>query len=362
MFTNILFPNYTGFALLALEFLLAGGLVLVLSVILTRKADLLERLTPLSEMWIGMLLLAFVTSLPEAVNSIGATLIDGALDLGVGNLAGSNMFNIVIVVMLDFAQGRGSLLLLVANSQIFVAAGGMLVMGLVGCAIARYIPVEGVPPAGLWTGVIFSITIFVAFLAINWLLVSNKNETENAVETIENKRAEDGKPLPTLTKTIVIFVITSLGVVLSALWLLRICDEMSIRPITIGTHSIKLGHSFVGSFLLALATSLPELFVSLGALKLGRINMSISNIFGSNIMNMSFIPMMHLVSRQPDFYSAINPSSLVMLFAALIMSTLFIVGLIAKSRRSFMFLGWEAITIMAVYISAAILVFRMAAH
>jgi len=366
MFTNILFPNYTGFALLAVEFLLAGGLVLALSIILTRKADLLERLTPLSEMWIGMLLLAFVTSLPEAVNSIGATLIDGALDLGVGNLAGSNMFNIVIVVMMDFAQGRGSLLLLVANSQIFVAAGGMLVMGLVGCAIARYIPVEGVPPAGLWTGVIFSITIFVAFLAINWLLVNNKDETEdeteNAIETTENKSAEDEAPLPTLTKTIVIFVITSLGVVLSALWLLRICDEMSIRPIVIGTHSIKLGHSFVGSFLLALATSLPELFVSLGALKLGRVNMSIANIFGSNIMNMSFIPMMHLVSRQPDFYSAINPSSLVMLFAALIMSTLFIVGLIAKSKRSFMFLGWEAITILAVYLSAAILVFRMAAH
>jgi len=136
---------------------------------------------------------------------------------------------------------------------------------------------------------------------------------------------------------------------------------MSVRPITVGSRSIILGKSFVGSFLLAGATSLPELFVSLGALRLGRINMSIANIFGSNILNMALIPLMHLVSRSPDFYGMINPASLVMLFASIIMSTLFIVGLMVKSKRSFLFLGWEACAILAVYISAAVLVFRMGA-
>jgi cation:H+ antiporter len=157
-------------------------------------------------------------------------------------------------------------------------------------------------------------------------------------------------------------VATSVGVVLAALWLLRICDEMSVRPISIGTRSLILGHSFVGSFLLAMATSLPELFVSLGALKLGRLNMSIANIFGSNIMNMAFIPIMHLVSWHAGFYAEISPSSLVMLFAAIIMSTLFIVGLMGRSKRSFLFLGWEAFIILGIYFSAAILVFRMAIH
>jgi hypothetical protein len=76
-------------------------------------------------------------------------------------------------------------------------------------------------------------------------------------------------------------------------------------------------------------------------------------------MNMSFIPIMHLVAGSAGFYSAISPASLVMLFAAVIMSTLFIVGLLAQSKRSFLFLGWEAVTILAVYLSAAFLVFRM---
>jgi cation:H+ antiporter len=274
------------------------------------------------------------------------------------------MFNIVIIVVMDLAQGSSPMMLMVANSQVFVAAGGMLIMALVGGAIARHMPVQNMPAPSMWTGIIFSVVTFVAFLVINWLLVNNNTNDNNDDAEPEPKpqKVVTAKPLPSLKNTVLIFVVTSAGVVLAALWLLRICDEMSIRPITVGGSSFILGHSFVGSFLLAMATSLPELFVSLGALKLGRLNMSIANIFGSNIMNMAFIPLMHLVSWHAGFYGEISPSSLVMLFASIIMSTLFIVGVMARSKHSFLFLGWEAFMILAIYFSAAILVFRMAAH
>jgi cation:H+ antiporter len=359
MISSFLFPSYQGFALLLVEFLLAGGLVLALSIRLTHEADQLERLTPLSEMWIGMLLLAFVTSLPEAVNSIGATLMDGALDLGVGNLTGSNMFNVLIIVVLDLVQGSGPILLLVKDSQVFIVAAGILLMALVGGAIASYIPLEGLPTPGVWTGVAFSVAIFIGFLVVSWLLVT-RDDGPPAPDEVPDIAVAAPPPAPgSLKRTIIIFAATAVAVVFSSIWLLHICDAMAIRPITLGKSSFTLGHSFVGSFLLALATSLPELFVSLGALKLGRVNMSVANIFGSNIMNMSFIPIMHLVSGQASFYSAISPASIVMLFAAIIMSTLFIVGLLAKSKRSFLFLGWEACTILVIYATTAILVFRM---
>ena len=357
MLLDILLPNYQGFALLVLEFILAGGLVLALSVRLTHEADRLERLTPLSEMWIGMLLLAFVTSLPEAVNSIGATLMEGALDLGVGNLTGSNMFNVVIIVLLDLAQGPGPILLMLKDSQVFIAAGGILLMGLVGCAIARYVPIDGLPAPSTWTGIAFSAAIFLAFLVVSWMLVNRDSSPPAVVEGADTE--PDAVVGPGLKRTIIVFSATAVAVVFASLWLLRICDTMAVRPIALGSTRFTLGHSFVGSFLLAMATSLPELFVSLGALKLGRVNMSVANIFGSNIMNMSFIPIMHLVAGSAGFYSAISPASLVMLFAAIIMSTLFIVGLLAQSKRSFLFLGWEAVTILAVYLSTAFLVFRM---
>ncbi len=356
MLTSFLFPSYQGFALLLLEFLIAGGVVLALSIRLTHEADQLERLTPLSELWIGMLLLAFVTSLPEAVNSIGATLLEGALDLGVGNLTGSNMFNLLIIVALDLAQGPGPILLMVKESQVFVAAAGILLMAAVGGAIAHGIPSGAVSGLGGLTSITFSVAIFVAFLVVSWLLV---NRDDGPPVTEEKPELP---PNTSLKRTVTIFSLAAVGVVFASIWLLNICNTMAIRPITIGTHHIILGHSFVGSFLLAMATSLPELFVSLGALKLGRVNMAVANILGSNIMNMSFIPIMHLVSRQMGFYSAISPSSLVMLFAAITMTTLFIVGLLAQSKRSFLSLGWEACSILVVYATAAVLVFRMGAR
>lgn len=359
MLLDWILPGYEGFALLLVEFLLAAGVVLGLSVKLTQTADRLEQITPLSEMWIGMLLLAFVTSLPEAVNSIGATFIDGALNLGVGNLTGSNMFNIAIIVVLDLLQGPGPILLMVRQSQVFIAAGGILLMGLVGSAIARYIPIPGLAAPTLLTGIGFSIAIFLAFLVTNWLLIDRDDPDPTSAGPSSPPDAHKTAALPSLRHTSITFVITAALVVAASIWLLRICNIMALRPISLGRTTFTLGHSFVGSFLLGVATSLPELFVSIGALKLGRLNMSVANILGSNLMNMSFIPIMHLVTGTPNFYAAISPASLVMLFAAIIMTTLFIVGLMARSTRSLFFLSKEAIIILAVYIAAAALVFRM---
>ena len=284
--------------------------------------------------------------------------LDGALDLGVGNLTGSNMFNVVIIVVLDLAQGPGPMLLLVKDNQAFVAAGGILIMALVGAAIACHVPFEALPKPGVATGVIFSVAIVLAFIGITWLL-GDRDASQATDDDADEESIASDAAIPSLSHIIISFTVTAIGVVFVSIWLLRVCNVMALRPITLGSETIILGHSFVGSFLLAISTSLPELFVSLAALRLGRVNMSVANIFGSNIMNMSFIPIMHLVSGNAAFYSAISPASLLMLFAATAMSTLFIVGLLIHSRKSFFFLGWEAIAILTVYVSTAYLVFRM---
>jgi len=304
-----------------------------------------------------MLLLAFVTSLPEAVNSIGSTFIQGAMNLGIGNLTGSNMFNIVIIVILDLVQGPGPLLLYVKEHQVFIAAGGILLMALVGCAIALHVPFDGLTVPGLHTGAVFSIVVAVAFMAVAWL-ITHRDATATEEEQ-EKSPQEEMDCDASSRRTVLLFTVCAAGVVIASVWLLHTCDALARQPLVLWNRQITLGHTFVGAFLVALATSLPELFVSLGALKLGRINMSVANIFGSNIMNMGFIPLMHLCAFRGPFYANISPASLVMLFAAVIMSTLFIVGLLVHSKKSFLFLGWEAFLILLTYVSSAYLVFRL---
>jgi len=346
MLTQLFFEQSIGFGLLFGEFLLAALLVFFLSMKLTGFADFLERNSGLSDVWIGMLLLAFITSLPEAVSSIGSTFIDGAINLGVSNLAGSNMFNIVIIVILDLVQGPGPILLLIKDHQVFIVAGGILLMALVGCAIALHIPFAGLDAPGRFTGIFFSIIIIVAFLVITWFL-SNREKLEpcSASKTLKKNSLVAGS----LRKPVLLFSLTSVFVIIASVWLLGTCDALARQPVTIGENSFQLSHTFVGAFFVAIVTSLPELFVSLGALRLGQVNMSIANIFGSNIINMGFIPIMHLFAGHASFYASISPLSVVMLFTSIIMSTLFITGLLIHSKRSFCYLGWEVTLILATY-------------
>lgn len=353
MFVQLFFERYQCFSFLVAEFLLAAGFVFVLSIKLTIHADQLERSTGLSEIWIGGLLLAFVTSLPEAVNSIGSTFIQGAMNLGVGNLIGSNMFNIVVIVVLDIAQGPGPIMMLVKKSQIFMAAGGVLLMGVVGVTIALHIAAPGDGQLGPAAGIASSLIIFAIVVAVIRVF-THRDSKKRVVDPEREARVPDSSSLNLILR----FAGHAGLIVLASVWMLRTCDAMARQPLVLGHPELVLGHTFVGAFLVAIATSLPELFVSLGALRLGRVNMSIANLFGSNVMNMAFIPIMHLFVFHAGFYAEVSPDILGLFVAAIIMSLLFIAGLFSNSKRSLLFLGRETTLILLVYIVATVLAFR----
>jgi len=355
MFVDIFFAQYQSLSLLMGEFLVTAVLVLILSVRLTTTADRLERATRLSEIWIGAVLLAFVTSLPEAVNSIGATFIQGALNLGVGNLVGSNMFNMVLIVVLDLVQGRGPILMFIKKSHIYMAAGGIVLMGILGSVIALHVALPSVCQPGSYVGVGASAVLFLAFIAVVWAFAG--------IDSKERAGGHDAPPLEEVDASPsrhpgVLFLGYAVLLILASVWMLRTCDAIARQPVTLAGRSAVFGHTFVGAFLVAVATSLPELFVSIGALKLNRLNMSIANLFGSNVMNMAFIPVMHLFVFRAGFYLDVSPENLLLVVAAITMSILFIAGLLVSSKKSFLLLGWETMLMLLVYLAATFLVFR----
>jgi cation:H+ antiporter len=94
----------------------------------TSAADLADQLG-ISTGFLGLALLAVITSLPEAVVSI-ASVRSGSYDLAVGNLLGSNCFNMFILVVLDLADGPGSILGRIDTAIVIGALFGMLLVGL----------------------------------------------------------------------------------------------------------------------------------------------------------------------------------------------------------------------------------------
>jgi len=104
--------------------------------------------------------------------------------------------------------------------------------------------------------------------------------------------------------------------------------------------------SLVGTSLLALSTSLPELIVTVSALKFS-IDMAIGNILGSNFFDIMIIPLCDLLLREKEFLGEISSQHLFTLMLSIMLTAIVIVGLIYRSKKAFLKLGWDAIAMVA---------------
>ncbi len=120
-----------------LEFAACLAIILVAGTQLSRYGDALGEKTRLGRAWIGIVLLATVTSMPELATGISSVRLVGNPNLTLGDLFGSNLVNLVIIALLDVVYTRGPLLYLVGTGVIFVATASAMVLAVV--AVFMYI-------------------------------------------------------------------------------------------------------------------------------------------------------------------------------------------------------------------------------
>lgn len=109
--------------------------------------------------------------------------------------------------------------------------------------------------------------------------------------------------------------------------------------------------SFVGTVLVALATSLPEVAVTLSALKIGALDMAISDLFGSNLFNLVIIAVDDLVYLKGPLLANVSPAHLITILSAIMMTGVAIVGLLYRPKtRLFKTVGWTSLLIFSIYI------------
>ena len=205
---------------------------------------------------IGLTIVAMGTSAPEAAVSISAAL-KGSADITIGNIVGSNILNILIILGLASALVP----IAVAKSTIRVDIPFMLL-------------ITGVLLVLGWDGTIslvdglIMLVLFVGYLA--YLFIGAKNSP-----------AEDPlKDLP-LWKS---FALTIVGLAL-IIW----GADLAVDAATSLARIFGMSERFIGLTIVALGTSLPELFTSVSAARKGNADIAIGNIVGSNIFNILFI-------------------------------------------------------------------------
>jgi cation:H+ antiporter len=303
-------------ALLVLIFLTCVAAIGAGGVRLARYGHVIAVRTGLGGLWIGSILLAAATSLPELATDIAAVRI-GAPDLAAGDLFGSSMANMLILALLD---------LLYPRAQVFRSAtldhlvSAMLAIILTAIAalfvlVRTKVAVFGIGPGSL----LLVVTYFVGTRAIYL-----NNSAERAARVpVPAPVAPEGPEGLTLRQAGVRFGLAALVILLAAPLFAR-----SARGIA---EVSGLGSTIVGTWLVGFSTSLPELVASLAAVRMRAYDMAVGNLFGSNALNMIMFAILDAVSPGGPILATVSP---VHALSALIAIALMATGMAAIAYRS----------------------------
>ena len=266
---------------LVIEYLILAAITVFASMKLSEYVDLLDKKTNLSGAFLGGVLLAAVTSLPEFFTSLTAILKLGNPGLVQGNVLGSNTFNMIIFGLVVFLYTSKYV-----KANIAVSHTKTLIFSIIMCLCvlgAVFMPFE-VNIFGVHMN-IFSIAIIVIYA------ISVK--TMGADDSAENEE-EDTSPL-TVPQVIVRFLIFTVVVVGASIFLTLVADKLSVM--------LNLGATVGGALFLGVATSLPELSASFSLVKINNFNASVGNVVGSCCFNFIILGCADILYFQGNIYS-----------------------------------------------------------
>jgi cation:H+ antiporter len=304
-------------------FFISALLVYLAGSRLTASAAVIARETGLGGLWVGLIILPLSTSLPELVSSWRAVSI-GALDLAVGNFLGSNLFNLFIISLIDLVQGKGSVFTLLSRHHRLAVKTVVLMTFLVLAGLLL--------PA--WNLSLSPVTplLLLAYLAAGRRLYRSESQGEGG--RIRSSPAR-------LARAVLSYLAASAVIIFAAVNLADAADTLAAVT--------GLGRTFIGSFLLAVSTSLPEVVTTTTAARLGFLDMAVGNVLGANMFNLLLLFPLDVVYREGPLLQGLSPLHLFTGGMGIGLAFLVYLGLARPSRVLLGDLGLNSLLIAAGY-------------
>jgi cation:H+ antiporter len=310
---------------------------------LAQYGDAIAERTGLGRIWIGLVAIAIVTSIPELVTSISAVTLVKSPDLAVGNVLGSCTFNLTLLALADWMYRPAPVLSQISSRHLLSIILGIVMLGLVASGML----LGGLTPPLPGKINVVSVVIVVFYLAgIWWIYRSTRRHQTQVVKATLTGEKELSR------KTIYLrFALAAAAIIGGAIWLSLVGNEISA---TYGWHS-----SFVGSLFVAITTSLPELVVTVAAVHLSALDMAAANIFGSNMFDLVIISAADFAYRRGPIFSAISSIHLVTIASAVAMNAIVIAALRLRPKHEKHILRrWYNAPLVAVYVIGMIAVYQ----
>ncbi len=323
-----------------LQFFLCVLLIGVAGVRLIRHADTLASLTGLSRSWVGLILVATVTSLPELVTGLSSVTVAAAPDIAVGDVLGSCVFNLAILALLDVSYRQGAMYAQASQAHIMSAGFGVILQA--GAGLAVLLTAQGMMPEVAHVSVASPIIVLLYVLAMRAIYQRERDTPRATVEYLN--------PGGTLRRALMGYGLASAVIVGAGIWLPLVGVKLA--------QAMGWSDSLVGTLFVAFATSVPELATTWGALRLGAIDLAIGNLLGSNLFDIVILAIDDFAYLPASLYAHVSPVHVVSALTASMMSGAVVVALVYRPvSRVWHLASWASLALLGLYLLHAFIQF-----
>jgi cation:H+ antiporter len=326
-------------ASLILQFAVCAVLIARAGYVLSESGDRIGAATGLSGGWIGLALLATVTSLPELASGISAVTWVDAPNLAVGNVLGACVFNLAFLAVVEAVQRQRPIYRDASDVHLLSAAFGIVALA----AVAMSLLLGHDAPALLHVGFYSPLLMVLYLVALRSVFAHEKRRAAD----------EPASDLPegfSLRREWTRFAVAAAVVLAAGSWLPNLADQLA--------QTMGWSRSFVGTLFMALVTTLPEMAVTLSALRLGALDMAIGNLLGSNLFNVTILAIDDLVYLRGPLLADAAAVHVGTAVTGVLMTGLVTLGLLVRpGGRVLRTASWIGVGLVATYLLNVALVF-----
>jgi cation:H+ antiporter len=318
-----------------LAFLLSGGVLIAAGVRLARDGEVIAQGTDLGRMWVGGILVAAMTSLPELTTDVSAVW-QGTPEVAVGDLFGSSMANMAILALADLLVRQTRVLSRVAVNQLALGALALCLASLAALGILG--PDATVLGVG-WA----SAAIIVLYVAgMRWL---------------HRNRAAPPPPWPpqvprpsAVRRAAVRFGIAGIAILAAAPFLAASTAALA--------DLLGVSRGFAGLAFLAIVTSLPEAVVTTTSVRAGTYDLAVGNLLGSNCFNMVALAVLDVVDGGGSLLGRTSETLVVGALVGMLLTGLAMLGVLDRGEQRPRLVDLGPVVMLLVYVAGVALTWQ----
>jgi cation:H+ antiporter len=332
--------------LLVVVFVVAAAATWLAGTFLSKSTDSLDTRFGLGEELGGLILLAITGTLPEIAITASAAL-SGHLDLAVGNLIGGVAIQTLVLVILDFAAGPRRPLSFMVGSLVPVIEALMVIVvlstALAGAALPSSTNLFGASPTSYAVVILWVVGVW----TVNRVRM-NPGWVGEAPEATPGRR-HHREPHPAgehpyaKASTTTVMMIFLAGALVTLGVGVALQESGSLLASRMGLQGAIFGATF-----LALATALPEISSGIAAVRLGDIQLAVGDILGGNSFQITLFLLADLLAGTPVIVAA-HRSDVWLGGLGLLMSGIAAAAIIARPKKTFLWLGADSIALVVIY-------------